>query len=138
MNANVPTPNLVPRASYLFDIGDTDTERILVFLPRFSVLGLVVDVSVLNLVWNNNYFTIANRKKPDSISYDIIIVPVNKVFVFNFKNKKPKKFENSQLLRKTWHVNQIFELVLKQKQFFYWSHVTTLQKQSNERSYKFS
>ena len=29
-------------------------------------------------------------------------------------NKKPKRLENSQLLRKTWHVNQIFELILEQ------------------------
>ena len=30
------------------------------------------------------------------------------------KNKKPKRLENSQLLRKTSHLNQIFELILKQ------------------------
>ena len=30
------------------------------------------------------------------------------------KNKKPKRLENSQLIRKTWHVNQIFELILEQ------------------------
>ena len=29
-------------------------------------------------------------------------------------NKKPKRLENAQLLRKTWHVNQIFELILEQ------------------------
>ena len=29
-------------------------------------------------------------------------------------NKKPKRLENSQLIRKTWHVNQIFELILEQ------------------------
>ena len=29
-------------------------------------------------------------------------------------NKKPKWLENSQLLRKTWHVNEIFELILEQ------------------------
>ena len=27
-------------------------------------------------------------------------------------NKKPKRLENSQLLRKIWHVNHIFELIL--------------------------
>ena len=30
-------------------------------------------------------------------------------------NKKPKRLENSQLLRKTLHVNQIFELILDQQ-----------------------
>ena len=30
------------------------------------------------------------------------------------KNKKPKRLENSQLLRKTLHVNQIFELIIEQ------------------------
>ena len=29
-------------------------------------------------------------------------------------NKKPKRLENSQLLRKTLHVNQIFKLILEQ------------------------
>ena len=29
-------------------------------------------------------------------------------------NKKPKWLENSQLIRKTWHVNQIFEFILEQ------------------------
>ena len=39
----------------------------------------------------------------------------SRVMISYFKNnKKPKLLENSQLLRKTWHVNQIFELILEQ------------------------
>ena len=30
------------------------------------------------------------------------------------KLKEAETLENSQLLRKTWHVNQIFELILEQ------------------------
>ena len=72
-------------------------------------------------------------------------------------NKKPKRLETSQLLRRTWQVNQIFELILEQCVanyyrdntiakwflnfprlifFFIGPHVTTLQKLSNEHYYK--
>ena len=36
------------------------------------------------------------------------------LLISSFLTKKPKWLENSQLLRKTWHVNQIFELILEQ------------------------
>ena len=35
------------------------------------------------------------------------------VLVFN-NNKKPKRLENSQLLKQNSHLNQIFELILKE------------------------
>ena len=69
------------------------------------------------------------------------------------ENKKPKRFESSQLLRKTWHVNQRFYKfswiltvteviqyvsiqILRMRLIsaimnFYWSHVIALQKLSN-------
>ena len=39
-------------------------------------------------------------------------------------NKKPKRLENSQLLRKIWHVNQIFELILEQRVPNYYGDMT--------------
>ena len=40
-------------------------------------------------------------------------------------NKKPKRLENSQLLRKTSHLNQILELILKQcVANYYYGHNT--------------
>ena len=36
------------------------------------------------------------------------------IYTISMINKKPKRLENSQLIRKTWHVNQIFELILEQ------------------------
>ena len=35
-------------------------------------------------------------------------------YAYHRDNKKPKRLENSQLLRRTWQVNQIFELILEQ------------------------
>ena len=50
--------------------------------------------------------------------------------LFQIFNKKPKQLENSQLLRKTWHVNQIFELILEQ-------FVATTMDKNNEKNDKF-
>ena len=36
------------------------------------------------------------------------------VDVGNKNEQEAERLENSQLLRKTWHVNQIFELILEQ------------------------
>ena len=42
-------------------------------------------------------------------------------FAYLKLNKKPKRLENSQLLRKTWHTNQIFELILQSWTYNQWT-----------------
>ena len=63
-----------------------------------------------SIFWNNSIF---HERRFDILEQLIFlgekITSARTIFSQAIYNKKPKRLENSQLLRKTWHVNQIFE-----------------------------
>ena len=62
-------------------------------------------------IWDNNSWYFSLNSKNIRKYKNLNALNLNN---YSTSNKKPKRLENSQLLRKTWHVNQIFELILEQ------------------------
>ena len=88
-------------------------------IMRMRTLQMLIFKSVSNPSCIDLFLTNNPHKFQNTTAFSTGLSDYHKMIItvikgYFKKNKKPKRLENSQLIRKIWQVNQIFELIIEQ------------------------